>query len=252
MKYYFLISAFFMFFYTTTAHSEIIDNNALYMGCLATIKQSPKTAFDKASSWEGLGGGKLARHCKAMALIAMKHYSEGAKRLEEIATKDNFEKDVKASLFSTASSAWLEDNQIKKAFQAINNAIILNSNNYSYYFDKAIILSELKDFTGAIKELDKSLELSKTTKHAEILTLKASALRHLNKTDNALKVLEKAEKENPLFADIYLEKGFIYKIKGEKQKAREAWIKAVELAPESMVAELAKANIERMDLLESK
>jgi type IV pilus assembly protein PilF len=62
-------------------------------------------------------------------------------------------------------------------------------------------------------------------------------------TDAALEKLEKAVQKEPEFAQAYLDLGNIYQIKGRKEKAMESYQHAIALAPDSPVAQKAKAAI---------
>jgi hypothetical protein len=45
-----------------------------------------------------------------------------------------------------------------------------------------------------------------------------------------------------------LERGILNRMKGDDGAAREAWLKAIDLAPESTAADTARRNLEKMDV----
>ena len=78
--------------------------------------------------------------------------------------------------------------------------------------------------------------------------LRASAYRQLDQAARAGAELERAlalEPENP---DGLLERGILRHAAGDRAGARQDWLQAVTLAPESPAADAARARLELLDV----
>jgi len=56
-----------------------------YEACVAKTQTDPDTAFEDGLIFRNDGGGVLARHCIALALLELGHLEEAAARLEHAA-----------------------------------------------------------------------------------------------------------------------------------------------------------------------
>ena len=61
------------------------DNLTTYKTCFENIEADPAEAFERAMIWRDQGGGNLARHCVAAALLALGQPAVAADRLEQLA-----------------------------------------------------------------------------------------------------------------------------------------------------------------------
>lgn len=56
-----------------------------YQDCLKLARLKPEDGFESAIAWRDMGGGEPAKHCVAVALIALEKYEEAATRLDALA-----------------------------------------------------------------------------------------------------------------------------------------------------------------------
>src|SRR5262245_7370002 len=61
------------------------DDLGVYRSCFERIESDPPSAFEQAMIWRDQGGGNLARHCVAAALVALGKPAVAAERLEDLA-----------------------------------------------------------------------------------------------------------------------------------------------------------------------
>ncbi|MGD2133954.1 MAG: hypothetical protein PVI23_14260, partial [Maricaulaceae bacterium] len=84
------------------------DALAAYDACLVKIPLDAETAYEDGLVFRDAGGGVLARHCIALALLEIGHTEEAAARLEEAAfMPDGGGPQMRAELLSQAGNAWL-------------------------------------------------------------------------------------------------------------------------------------------------
>jgi len=221
-----------------------------YEVCLLTAKNEPDKGVEMAGKWIGLGGGAPAKHCQAIALIGMKEYGEAATRLEELAGL-NEDESVRAGVLTQAGQAWLLEGELTRALAAQTAALdampVKNRQHAGILVDRAATYADGGQYQDAINDLNIALEIE--PKNPDALAFRASAHRHLDATDTALKDAEEAVKIDPVNIIGLLERGIIYRLKNRSADARQDWLRIIQLAPDSEAGRAAKTNIERMDVL---
>lgn len=223
-----------------------IDQGAEYRSCMALTKSRPKDALEQALAMGSLGGGMAAEHCRAAALMELGHYNEAAQRLEALAEKRTIEPDLKARLYAQAGEAWLLAGLPEKATRAVTAAIGLQPTRPEYYVDRAQDWAARQDYAAA--EADLSVALNLSPSNAEAFALRASARRYLGKTQDALADANTALDLQPTNADALLERGILHRIAGETAKARADWMKILNGMPDTPAADIARKNLELMDV----
>ncbi len=97
-----------------------------YQACLAKIDQQPEQAREQALAWVDTGGGAPARHCAAMADLALKNYRLGAGRLLELADDEAAKTPlIAATLYGQAAEALLELPDEATALEAVKIGLAL-------------------------------------------------------------------------------------------------------------------------------
>ncbi len=240
------------------AHAQAQDDRTRYADCLALAKVRPDHALEEAGSWEALGGGDAARHCKAVALIGMGEPGEAATRLEALASQGQAKApQVRVGLLAQAGQAWLIAGEPAKAEAAQTTALRLAESPTGgmapmtqlvpdLLIDRAITYATLGNDGAALQDLNRVLDYSPG--QAEALALRATARRRLGNLPGAAMDSEQAVQLAPNNAEAWLERGDTLGALGRSDEARAAWIRVLELAPASAAADSARARIEDLDV----
>jgi len=233
------------------AVAEGIDHAARYRACMVMAEKNPASAFRDAVRWRDLGGGEGASHCAAVALIGLEQYREAATRLEELALDSKRAPQLKARVLVQASQAWLLAGMADRAEAVATAALTLSSTNAvsenaAILIDRAQARAQLKDYRGALADLDTSLKLRPSD--ADALVFRATAKRFLQNLTGAAEDIEAALRINFSHPDALLERGILRRLSNYDKGAREDWLMVLSIAPTSGAAEAARANLEKMDV----
>ena len=219
---------------------------ATYDKCLALARKDPAEGFETGSSWRDHGGGVPAEHCVAIALVGLKQYGEAATRLEKLAAKMVRESDVlRAEVLSQAAEAWSEAGQPQNAESDLTEAIKLTPKNADYLVNRAAARAQRQDYKNAVDDLNKALAQGP---RADALAYRASSWRYLNDLKQARGDADAAIKLDPSLVAGWLELGNIKRLAQDDAGARKAWLKVIELAPDSAAADDARDNIATLDV----
>jgi tetratricopeptide (TPR) repeat protein len=209
-------------------------------------RTDPDVAFDWALDWRDTGGAEAARHCIGVALIGLKLYEEAGNRLEALAQEIKNDKKVQAGILAQASQARHLEGKLPQAIVLLNTALKLYPNNLGYMLNRASVHAERGGYKAALSDLN--VVLAKEPAQIEALIFRATVLRFLDRLSEAETEIFSAlelDKNNP---DGLLERGIIRRLKGDKNGSRRDWLKVIEIAPNYIAAESARANLEKMDL----
>jgi tetratricopeptide (TPR) repeat protein len=217
-----------------------------YEDCLALTRTDPQRAYDQAMAWRKLGGSFPADHCAGVALVALKRYSEAAKKLQDLASA-MMQADplLRAGALAQAGNAWLlagKPNDAKSDFDA---ALSFKPNDPEILIDRAEASAAETKFFDAVDDLNRALEISPN--RADALIYRASAYRQLDSLDLALDDAEHALTIEPNAVAGLLERGNLRRLKGDVAGARADWERIVQLAPSSEEADAAKKNLASLD-----
>lgn len=217
-----------------------------YAECMALARSKPSEGWENALAWQSLGGGEAARHCGAVALIGQGEYEEGAMRLEALAQDSRRTAAVRAGMLVQAAQAWSLARQPQQALHDQTLALTLAPKDVDLLVDRATTASEIGDSRAAISDLDQAARLA--PKRADIHALRASAWRLHGDLAAAERDIVTALKLDPNQADALLESGITARLRGNAAQARRAWLKLLQVAPDSPAAEVARQNIETLDV----
>jgi tetratricopeptide (TPR) repeat protein len=149
--------------------------------CVALIERDAERAYEEGMAWaaeaQALGGYR----CAAMALIGQNRHSEGARRLESLATALNpAETALRAELFSQAGNAWLLAREPARGRSAFTRAIAtLESDPVQLpdlLIDRARAYAMERDWRRAEEDLSRALDIRPADPLA--LRLRAAARMH--------------------------------------------------------------------------
>ena len=219
-----------------------------YKHCMQLTRIDPEQAFEKALSWQDLGGGLAARHCGAVALFSLEQYDQAATRLEELAKEmpDTTPSGIVADILGHAGIAWQQAGNLEKAYAVQTSALELSPQHPIFLTDRAMTLVEGGKIWEAIDDLNLALEVN--ADNVEILVFRGSAYRQVESYDLALEDLNRAlslDREHP---EGLFERGSVYRETGKKDLARQDWLKVIELHEGRPVADLARRNLEKLDV----
>lgn len=232
--------------------AEAQSEAARYDACLAQTRTAPSAAFEAGLAWESEGGGAPARHCTALALIALREYGEAAMRLGALAEEPSAgDASMRAQILSQAGNAWLLEGQPERAAADFTSALTLAPDDADLLIDRARAHAMAEAWAEA--EQDLSQALLRAPKRADAFLYRASARRLQDKLDGARADVEAAlgmipATEPALRASALLERGNLRRLAGDDAGARHDWLEALRLAPEGPAAEAARGNLERLDL----
>jgi tetratricopeptide (TPR) repeat protein len=186
------------------------EARAEYDRCLARAARGPEAAYEDAMGWaRARGGGDPASHCAALALYAQGRFRAAAIVFTDLAERTRDRRAVlRASLVSQAGHAWMIAGEPERALAAFAAAVAIAPEAPVLRLDRAEALAALGQDWEAIDELDRAARL----------------------------------------ADSWLERGIVNRLKGDKPTARRDLREVLLLDPEGEAGEIARANIERMEL----
>ena len=218
-----------------------------YESCLALARTDPTAAWEKALAWRSNGGAHPAEHCAAVALIGLKQYAEGGRRLEKLAEgMTRAPSTLRGEVLGQAGEAWLLAGDAPRAHAALTQALAMAPGDLDLLTMRAEASMAVGKPADAVADLDQVVAHDK--KRADALTFRASALRAEEQLDRALADAEAALRLQPDLPEALLERGNIKRLKGDYAGARRDWLRIGQVAPETEAHVAAKANLERMDL----
>jgi tetratricopeptide (TPR) repeat protein len=152
--------------------------------CLEKIDTDAEAAYQDGLSWLARGNRPAARHCTALALIALGQEAEGAARLEELANApDGGSLDERGIYLVQSGNAWLMAGMPDAAVVTLTNALKLRPADGELFKDRARAYVTLKKWAEAGKDLDEAIRLSAAD--AEAYRLRGLALLKTNRLTDA-------------------------------------------------------------------
>jgi tetratricopeptide (TPR) repeat protein len=224
------------------------EARAEYDRCLARAEREPDAAYEDAMGWaRARGGGEPALHCAAIALYAQGRFRAAASAFTELAERTRDRRPVlRASLVSQAGHAWMIASEPGRALAAFDAAIGIAPEAAVFRLDRAEALTALGQDWEAIDELDRAVDLAPA--RGDVYALRAAAYRKVEALDLAAQDAARAVELAPRLADSWLERGIVNRLKGDKPAARRDFRQVLLLDPDGEAGDIARANIERMEL----
>jgi tetratricopeptide (TPR) repeat protein len=218
-----------------------------YADCLDRAERSPRTAFERALAWRDEGGGFAARHCAAVALVAAEHYPDAADRLERLAEDMHAAGHPRtAETLAQAGNAWLLAGFNERAVFVFTAALGLVPNNPDLLIDRARAHAAAERYDQAAADLD--LALAGAPERVDALVYRASARRRLDRLGDAAEDLAVALALDADHPEGLLERGMVRLALGDPAAARRDWLRLLDVMPEGPTAELARTNLEKLDV----
>ena len=220
---------------------------ARYQDCIGLISIAPGTAFEAAIAWEAEGGGPPARHCTALALIALGSEEEGASRLEALAQEPGAgEPPLLAEILAQAASAWILVGRPAQAERVLDRAIKLSPANPDLFLARAEARALQEKGRDARADVDRAIKLNPLEPEAYVF--RANLKRNQSQTADALVDLTTALDLAPQNLNALMERGQLHEAKGDKSAARRDYIAVLRWGEEGPSVEAARAALERLDV----
>jgi tetratricopeptide (TPR) repeat protein len=232
------------------ARTSPLDDTSLpginrYERCLALSKENARSAVHAALAWHDEGGGAAALHCEALALVALRRYSEAAVILDDAAlAAPRGDTNLRVALFDQAGNAWLLANEPQKAESSINSALTLAPRDEDIRFDRARARAALKNWPGA--EADLSALLALDADRADAFVLRASARHAEGRKNEADADIAHALQIYPNYPEALVERGAMKYEAGDTNGARADWELVIRDSPNSDAGAAAREHLDDM------
>jgi tetratricopeptide (TPR) repeat protein len=193
---------------TQVAWTQTADESRRLSACVEKIESDPSGAYEDGLQWMSFGSRPAARHCVALALIALEQPAEGAARLEQLANApDAGGLEPRILYLSQAGNAWILAGAPEAALVTLGNAIRLSPKDAALRSDRARAHMLLKQWTEAGVDLDSAIQLSPGD--ASALAMRAQVLFQLDRLDDAWRDAEAARALDPKNIDTLVLRGRI-------------------------------------------
>jgi tetratricopeptide (TPR) repeat protein len=224
------------------SHAAPNGGRAQYEQCLARAASNPNDALNEALGWQKAGGGPPSEHCLAVALVALRRYSEAATRLDELARGGlAADPSMRMQLYDQAGNAWLLANKPDGALASFSAALGIDPADADLLSDRARAHAMKKSWASA--ESDLSAALLVNPNRADLLVLRGSARHALGRKAEARGDFERALKLHPGFVDALLERGTMRYEAGDAVGARTDWTAVISNAPNGATAAAARQHL---------
>lgn len=231
---------------------EVLDRDAAQYGaCLDRAQRDPAGAREAAAQWEALGGGSRARHCAAIALIGLGAEGRAAMLLTEIGSEAaDLGVEDRLSALDLAGSLWFRLGRPDAARQVYRAGVQLDGAAREPRIGLARAAAAQEDWLEAIDALAPVIAAAAASGGAdpEALTLRAAAFRAGGDPQAALVDARTAVQAAPNAPLAWFEKGAAERALGQPDAARESWISASILDPDGAAGDLARLNLQRLEL----
>jgi hypothetical protein len=215
--------------------------------CGEQVAADPAKAREEAAVWSRTGGGVPARLCEAEALVAMGAHASAAQLLTALATNPNraIPADARAVILADGARQWLAAGRPDLARAALGEAAGLTPPDH----DRRILLARAAAAEGDWPAARTALEAEIATRPDAALphALLAATLRHLDEPGAALAQAQRALALDPALPEAMFETGAALAETGDARGASAIWLKLIGAAPDSELAALARANLQRLN-----
>jgi len=182
------------------------DEDQRLQKCYDRIDRDPEGAYQDGLTWLSLGNRPAARHCTALALIALGQEAEGAARLEELANAPDAGGIEERGVYLVQSgNAWLLAGMPTEAIVTLTNAMKLRPSDSELYKDRARAYVLQKKWAEAAKDLDTSIAMA--AGDAEAYRLRGLARLKLNRLSDAWTDVDAAMKLAPADVKVLVLRG---------------------------------------------
>ncbi len=211
--------------------------------------KAPEQALYYADRWiSDYSGGVAAGHCRASALLGMGQAENAAKLLEKLAENiAESDSGFRPVLYTQAARAWQAAGNRDNTYLAYSSALSAlpadqKKLRYQLYLARGTLQIMRGHFKAAVDDLTHAIE--QDNQNFEGFLQRAKAYRKRRHFIRARLDIRLAQKLNKDSADILLESGILYRERGNKPGARQAWQTLIDRYPETDLAAVAQENID--------
>ncbi len=217
-----------------------------YDACVSLSAQDPLTALESARRWRLETGDLAARHCLALALVALERYDEAASELTALAA-DSAEAppEHQAALFSQSGHAWLLAGQFDLSEGAFDRALELEPGNADLLIDRASARAAREKHWDALDDLNAALVMAPD--RAEALIERASIYRRLGANELADADVTNALTIDPTNPTALIERGKLSLAANDIAAARKDFGTILVTAPNTEAAAIAQEFLAELD-----
>jgi hypothetical protein len=231
--------------------STRVDDAARYKRCLAQVPLNAQAALESALEWMSAGGGAPAKHCHALALMAVGQPAEAATRLEALAkSRGAFDDALRQQILDQAGNAWLIAGNAQAAVADFTAALELARAAKLGAAAQATALGDrarAQILDGKLKEaradLDAAIGLMATP---AALVTRARLERQTNELGAAHTDIARALKLDAKFTEAFLERGRLRLLARDPNAARQDFVQASLVA--GPIADEAQRELEKLDV----
>ena len=242
--------------------AELLLEQQKYEQCIERAFSVPEMAYIDAVTWRNEGGGLPAAHCIAMSLVNQGDYRGAAEAFEALAFEmENGlgwsfagephpnERGLLEEVYNQAGNTWLlAEDPIKAAEMftlGLEGAEAGTQSHLNLLIDRARAYAGVENFEGALADLTAAEEMA--SQSAELHVLKASALRKLERYEEASEALATVFRLEPQNGEAYLERGILRFEVGNIPGARSDWQTYLELYPDGPGASYVRDNLAALE-----
>ena len=213
--------------------------------CLDLVASDPARAEAEAAHWAEFTGSPAARHCHALALVALGAERRGARALADLGVEaGELPAEVRAAMLTHAAELWLGMGEAEAGLAAMEQSLRL-VNDAAAHTLRARLLAETGAWSRALGALDQALGLAPPT--AERAALRAGAKRHLGRLTDARADALWAVELDPAEPLAHLELGAAEAAMGRQTAARKALLAAIEADPQGPESAIARARLQALE-----
>jgi tetratricopeptide (TPR) repeat protein len=225
------------------AHAEIRSAE----DCAAAVAADPAAAREDAALWQRTGGGVAARLCEAAALSALGANATAARLLTSLAENPNraIGAALRSVIFTDAARQWLDAGEPGLAAAALDRADALAPATPDRQLLRARVAAAAGDWPAARDALGNVI--AATPDDALAHALLAAALRNQGDAPAALTEAREAHRLAPDLPEALFELGAALAESGDAAGASAYWLELIAAHPDSHLAALARANLQRLN-----
>jgi len=217
-----------------------------YGGCVSLVAADPARAEREAGDWARFGGGAAARHCYALALIAIGAPIRAADELVSAASEEpGLDDSARADLLAQAGELLIEADDDLIAALVAEQAVRLAPSSGRALGLRAAVRLRAGEVRAALRDLDEAIKSGPPT--GRLLTLRAACHRRLGSTTAARADGLHAIEIAPDHAPAWIELGRAEAKLGDRPAARRSFLRAIELDREGKLGQTARTALQRME-----
>ncbi|MEW4468212.1 hypothetical protein AB1K62_10305 [Parasphingorhabdus sp. JC815] len=217
--------------------------------CVDLAVDDPPSGIVAANKWRMEGGGFLARHCLGFAYAEQFNWSAATTSFVEAAREAEIAKYPRtANFWAQAGNAALAGDQLEKALEYLNAALVQNSltglQKGEVHLDRARVHVAMDNYDAAREEFAMVQKLAPQDPLGWLLSATLARRQNdlaLAKAD--IQVAAKLASQDPAIA---LEAGNIAYAGGDLVEAKANWEKAVKMDAQSRSAKAAQKYLEQL------